>query len=282
MKNQSEKTNIFSGYNGLSIFYRYSKADPERARMVISHGLGEHSGRYAHVIDGLVSKGISVWALDHRGHGKSDGKRGHILSFDEYIHDLSQMIETAKKDMPENMKLFLLGHSMGGCIVLYFAQTHAKQINGVIVSSPGLRPAIKVPVIKGAIGKMMSSIWPTLSFDNELNSLDLSHDKSVVSSYDNDPLVHRMVTSRWFTQFMTATEMTFEGASKITVPILMQVAGTDRLVDAKTSKVFFEKVSSTDKTLHYYDDLYHEIYNETETDRQRVLGDLDKWLEARI
>jgi len=282
MAQQEEVTGIFAGHNGLSIFYRHQQAHPERARMVLAHGLGEHSGRYAHVIDRIVKTGVSVWALDHRGHGKSEGLRGHILSFDEYIFDLKQMITIAQKDIPPDMKFFLLGHSMGGCIALFFAQIHPKMINGVIVSSPGLKPSMKVPVVKSAVGKLMSSLWPKLTFDNELISSHLSHDGSVVAAYDNDPLVHRRVTARWFTEIMTAMEDTVQGAPKITIPILMQVAGDDRLVDPITSKLFFENVPSKDKTLHFYEGFFHEIYNETDSDRQKVLKDLESWLDTQI
>jgi alpha-beta hydrolase superfamily lysophospholipase len=279
---QNEITEIFSGHNGLTIFYRYQPALPERARMVIAHGLGEHSERYVHVIDRLVKMGISVWAMDHRGHGKSEGERGHIQSFDEYIFDLKQMITIARKEMPTPMKFFLLGHSMGGCIALYLAQAHPKMIDGVIASSPGLRPSMKVPAVKSAMGKMMSSIWPKLSFDTELNSSHLSHDASVVEAYDNDPLVHRKVSARWFTEFLAAMEKTSKNAKNIHIPILMQVAGDDLLVDPITSKNFFENVTSKDKTLHFYEGLFHEIYNETDNDRQRVLNDLESWLETHI
>ncbi|MCU0598513.1 MAG: lysophospholipase [Desulfobacterales bacterium] len=282
MIQQNETTGIFSGHNGLLIFYRHQKAIPERARMVIAHGLGEHSGRYAHVIERITKMGISVWAIDHRGHGKSEGNRGHIQSFDEYVFDLKQMVTIAQKDMPEEMRFFLLGHSMGGCMALFFAQTCPKMINGIIASSPGLRPAMKVPAIKGTIGKLMSSIWPKLSFDNELNSSHLSHDASVVEAYDADPLVHRKVTARWFTQFMAAMGMTFQDAQKIQIPILMQVAGDDRLVDPLASKDFFDRVSSKDKTLRLYEGFFHEIYNEVDQSRQKALNDLEHWLISRI
>lgn len=282
MNHASEQTRTFIGEQGLSIFYRYHQAESERARVVIAHGLGEHSGRYLQVIKRLINNGISVWAMDHRGHGRSQGSRGHILSFNDYILDLKQMLAIARKEMPVTMKLFLLGHSMGGCMALFLSQSYPEAINGVIASSPGLRPAMKVPVIKGAVGKMMSSIWPTLTLDNELNSSHISHDSSVVAAYDNDPLVHRRVSARWFTEFMAAMERTLQRASEVTIPILMQVAGDDRIVDPEASRQFFKNVRSSDKTLYLYDGLYHEIYNETEDHRKKVLSDLDNWLNEHI
>jgi alpha-beta hydrolase superfamily lysophospholipase len=282
MSDQPERTDSFTGDGGTTIFYRHRPADPERGRLVIAHGLGEHSGRYAHVIEKMVRMGISVWALDHRGHGRSGGKRGHIESFNQYLLDLKQMIGIAKNKAPEKMKCLLLGHSMGGLMALAFAEEPAGLIDGVVASSPGLAPAIKVPVIKGFMGKLMSGVWPGLTFDNELDSSHLSHDRSVVQAYDSDPLVHRRVSARWFTEYMTTGDRTLHHGSKITIPILMQVAGDDRLVDAKASKTFFETLTADDKTLHVYDGLYHEIYNERDEGRQRVLSDLEHWLNDHL
>lgn len=282
MTTSNETSGTFVSENGLTIFFRQHRATPERARMVIAHGLGEHSGRYLHVIDQMINIGISVWALDHQGFGKSEGKRGHILSFEQYIHDLQKMIEIAKKGMPDKMKCFLLGHSMGGLMVLYFAEQFSNMIDAVIASSPGLHPAMKVPVIKGALGKMMSSVWPGLTFDNELDSSHLSHDKDVVRAYDADPLVHRRVSARWFTEYFSAMDQTQLHASKIDIPVLMQVAGDDRLVDAKTSRFFFESLTTEDKTLCFYDGLYHEIYNESGEHRKQVLTDLENWLDDHV
>ncbi len=273
---------IFAGHNGLSIFYRHQTAQPERARMVIAHGLGEHSGRYVHIMEHMTRMGVSVWALDHRGHGKSEGARGHIRAFDEYIFDLKQMIAIVQKDMPPGMKLFLLGHSMGGCMALFFAQNFPEMIHGVIVSSPGLRPSMKIPAAKATIGKWMSLLWPSLAFDNELNAAHLSHDASVVDAYIHDPLVHRKVTARWFTEFLKAMDQTFQGASRLHMPVLMQVAGDDRLVDAASSKCFFENIPGRNKTLCFYDGLFHEIYNETDKERKKVIGDLKQWLHHQI
>lgn len=277
-----EASGSFLSDNGLHIFYRQRSADPERARMIIAHGLGEHSGRYSHVIHRMISKGISVWAPDHQGFGKSEGKRGHVLSFDHYIHDLQKMIDIAKKDMPSGMKCFLLGHSMGGLMVLYFAEKFSNSIDAVIASSPGLHPAMKIPVIKGAMGKLMSSFLPAFTFDNELDSSHLSHDTKVVHAYDTDPLVHRRVSARWFTEYLSAMEKTKLHSPEIDIPVLMQVAGDDRLVDAKTSRFFYESLMTDDKTLFFYDGLYHEIYNEIDEHREQVLTDLENWIEDHI
>ncbi|MBS3757187.1 MAG: lysophospholipase [Desulfobacterales bacterium] len=278
----SESNDSFQGSGDEPIFYRYIPSAEERGRILIAHGLGEHSGRYSHVMEKLLDTGLSVWALDHRGHGQSGGKRGHVNAFDQYIEDLHQMIKIVRQGMAENTKFFLLGHSMGGLIVLNYAENHPRMIDGLIASSPGLAPADGIPRIKGAIGRLMSKIWPGLALNNALDSGFLSHDSAVVTDYDNDPLVHPWVTARWFTEYLDAMADTIRSASSIQMPILMQAAGDDHLVDAEASRKFFDSLTLTDKTFYFYDHLYHEIYNELGEKREQVLGDLTGWLDDHI
>jgi alpha-beta hydrolase superfamily lysophospholipase len=277
-----KKIGSFKSDDGLSIFYRHYPAADERACLVIAHGLGEHSGRYGNVLERLLPKGISVWALDHRGHGKSDGKRGHITSFQEYLNDLHKMIELVKRDLSAGRKCLLLGHSMGGLIVLNYAIRYPDVVDAVIASSPGLGMVIEVPAFKKALGNVMSSVWPGMSMGNELDASKISHDAAAVQAYQADPLVHDRVTARWFTEFMAAMDAPHKNAAGIQVPVLMQVAGDDHLVNAGASRKFFDRLTVDDRTLFVYDGLYHEIYNEPVDMRAKVLADLETWLEKQI
>ena len=270
-----EETGSFKSHDGQKIFYREYRAAKERARIVIAHGLAEHSGRYGNVIEWLFPDDISIWALDHRGHGQSDGPRGHISSFNDYINDLKGMVEIAKAGIGEDTRCFLLGHSMGGLISLMFALKHPDMIDGVIVSSPGLGMKVKVPGFKAFMGKVMSSIWPGLSLSNELDSSKISSDKEVVSKYDNDPLRHGKVSARWFTEFVGTMEEVHRLAPSMTVPILMQIAGDDHLVDAEASKSFYEKLGSKDKTLRTYEGLMKSIMNWNRTEKR-------SWMTLKI
>ena len=282
MTELSETTGKFAGSDGIEIFYRQYRAEPERARMVIAHGLGEHSGRYGNVIERVLPKGISVWVPDHRGHGQSGGKRGHVLNFVQYLSDLRLAVALAKKDMPGEIPCFLVGHSMGGLIALYFAQRYPELIDGVVASSPCLGMVIEIPAVKKVLGSFMSYVWPGLTMGNELDATKISHDPIVVKAYENDPLVHGRVTARFFTELMAAMESVNQQASTLNVPVLMQVAGEDFLVDAHSSKHYFKKLTLDDKVLHVYDGMYHEIYNAPQDQKEKVLEDLETWLVERM
>ena len=282
MAELNESTGELAGTDGVTIFYRQYQAESERARMVIAHGLGEHSGRYGNVIERVLPMGISVWAPDHRGHGRSGGHRGHVMNFEQYLADLRETVDLAKTDMPAEMPCFLLGHSLGGLIALYFTQRHPDLIDGLVVSSPCLGMVIEVPPTKKVLGSFMSRVWPGLTMGNELDAATISRDPSVVSAYEKDPLVHDRVSARFFTELMAAMESVNREAASLNVPVLMQVAGEDYLVNAESSKLFFEKMTLADKTLHLYDGLYHEVYNAPQEEKERVVDDLEAWLEMRI
>ncbi len=272
----NETEHSFSGLNGNRIYYRKIKSDNETVRMVISHGLGEHSGRYANVIERLYPAGVSFWIHDHYGHGKSDGKRGHIDSFDQYIEDLDKMIDIASSE--SDVKTILLGHSMGGLIALNYARMRPEKLSGLVVSSPFLKPAKKIPLPLEVFGKIMSVILPGLTLSNGLEASAVSHDETVIKAYNNSDLVHDRISARWFAEISRAMDITGASADRITLPVMMQLAGDDHLVCAGTSQAFFKAISAQDKTLHVYDGLYHEIYNEIKDQREKVLDDLQAWI----
>lgn len=282
MKNYCEIQDTFTGQNGCEIFFRMFEAPKERARMVIAHGLGEHSGRYENLINQLVPMGISLWIPDFRGHGKSQGKRGHIISFNEYTSDLTGMLAIARQGKTENQKMFLLGHSMGGLIALILAQNSHKMMDGLIVSSPLIGMVIEVPSLKKFMGKAMSSLYPGLSLKNELDPSKISKDGDVVKAYIEDALVHSRVSARWFTETLAAMESVRTSLPGLEIPLLMQLAGDDYLVKAASSRIFFEHLEARDKTLYEYKELYHEIYNAPNDQRAKVMDDLAVWLGDHI
>ena len=170
---------------------------------------------------------------------------------------------------------------MGGLVALNFAQRFPELLNGVLVSSPALGTATKVPTAKRILGSVLSWLWPGLTMNNGPDATKISHDQGVVRAYVDDPLVHERVSARFYTEFVAAMEAVNLEAASIRNPILMQVAGDDHLVSAKAAEMFFNKLTAPDKTLHVYEGLYHEIYNEAADLRERVLNDLEDLLAER-
>lgn len=278
-----ETTGTLPGHDSTKLFFRqFNPRGEVRAGIVIAHGLGEHSGRYRAMAEHLADNGLLVIAFDHRGHGRSNAKRGYVGGFSDYTMDLDIILQKCRDQVPENCPVFILGHSLGGLMVLNFAMQSPDRISGVIASSPALAPSVEIPRAKAAAGSILSRIWPAVTFDNELAPEFLSHDDGVVKDYVNDPLVHRRVSARLFTEMMDTMQQTRENPHLIRVPVLMQVAGDDRFTDPDSARNFFTGISAQDKTLHNYNGLFHEIYNETREERQRVIADLEDWLRERI
>lgn len=275
-----ESTTTLTTADGVSLFSRqWLPENAPVATIAIVHGLGEHCGRYEHVAAFFVDNGYAVFAADLRGHGQSDGQRGHIGSFDDYLTDVSTLLNHARQQNP-TLPLFLMGHSMGGLIVLTYALKHPAGLAAVIASGPGLRSRVAVPGWKLMMGNVMSGLYPTLSMSNGLSADGLSTDRSVVEAYLADPLVHDRVTARWAKEFFAAGEQTMEQAHTLAVPTLILQGGNDPIVDPAGSREFFNRIKIEDKHHIEYPTLLHEIFNEPQ--QQSVFNDMQAWLLPRL
>ena len=281
MEEYSHNVGTFIGKGGVEIFFQSWGVKKPKGVVVIAHGLGEHSGRYANVIEKLQGKGISFYALDHRGHGRSGGKRGHVMSFMEYVYDLKLLIDFVRVDS-ERLPLILLGHSMGGTIAIKYALAYPEDINGMIISSAGLVTVLEVPKWKESLGRFFSRRMPGLTMPSGLPPEYISRDDAVVEAYRNDPLVHDKVSTRWFTEFTSAGQECLSRASEIEVPILLFHGTDDKLVDYRGTERVYEAVASKDRTLYLFEELYHETMNEIPEDRDRVLDIVSKWILKRV
>ncbi len=271
----TNKEGMIKSKDGTEIFYKYILADKPKASVFIVHGLGEHLGRYDNVTNTL--KEYNLFLLDLRGHGKSGGKRGHVMRFDEYLDDVDAL-RNEMKGLVQG-KTFILGHSMGGLIVLRYAIYRPEGISGVVSSGPLLGVNVKVPKIKDMIGRLVANLAPGLSMSNEIDTGKLSHNKAVVDAYNNDPLVHAKVSARWYVEMVKAMEDTNANAGRLSMPCLILHGSADALTNPESSREFFEKAGSKDKTYKLYDGYYHEVYNEVE--KQKPLSDMAEWLNKR-
>jgi acylglycerol lipase len=261
------------------IFYRLWHGDIVNDIIIISHGLAEHSGRYEHVASYFVNLGYAVYAIDHFGHGKSEGNRGHAESFNSYTVPLEELIRFARSAWKKE-KVILLGHSLGAVIAHYYVIHYPEKVKALILTSPGYEKKIPPPKIKAAIGKLLAGILPKLALGNELDAADISRDTEVVVKYKTDPLVHSVVTTRFFTSFLAAMVEIENFNKEFTFPFFYFVAGADRIVSAETSRRIYEKLNCKNKSFKLYENLYHEILNEKE--QLTVLKDIEESLKKII
>jgi len=269
---------VFLNKNSIRIFYRSRTVENPRGRVLLCHGLGEHSGRYTHLIQALRGRQISFYALDHKGHGKSGGKRGHTDSFTDYCDDLHQYITTLiRPDMPD-LPLILLGHSMGGLIAALHALTYPCDMDALVLSSPAFEPTVPIPAVQRLAAALAVKLMPRLAQNNKLDPEHLSSNRETVEAYKNDPLVHTTVTVKWFVEFTATTRQCMEQAGRVTLPLLVFHGKNDAIVSPDGSKAFFEKAASSDKTLKVFSGLRHETMNETPGKRDPVLKMVSDWI----
>jgi acylglycerol lipase len=281
VENYHHSTGKISSQDGLKIFYQKWLSKQVEGVVIIAHGLGEHSGRYTHLLEELSGQNVSFYALDHRGHGHSEGKRGHILSFNDFVADLDVLINLAKKDNPDT-PVVLLGHSMGGVIAFQYALYHPDMIDGLILSSAGLVPILDVPGWLQKLVRILSKVTPGLVIANGLDATGLSHDQKIVDNYLNDPLVHDKVSVRWFTEFISAGQEALSRAGELTMPLLIIHGKNDPIVDYQGSLKTMEQASSIDKTIYIFDGLLHETMNESLEQRQGVLAKVGEWITTHL
>lgn len=245
--------------------------------VVIMHGLGEHSGRYHHVLQFFNQCGLSARVYDHRGHGQSGGRRGDVPKGSSLVQDARLVIDDFAQQTGHAP--ILLGHSMGGLFATRFALEQASSLRALILSSPAL--ALSLSGGQKLLLKTMNTIAPHVGVPNGLDANGLSHDKVVVQAYRDDPLVHNKATASLLNHMLDAMDYCHREAGRMSLPVLLVVAGDDKLIAASGSRAIFPKLPPNLATMHWYDHMYHEIFNEIEADATRVFADVRNWLLAQ-
>ena len=243
--------------------------------LLLVHGLGEHIGRYQHVAGYFNARNTAVLGTDARGHGKSDGKRGHALNYDVLMADVKLSVENATNQFP-GVPIIIYGHSMGGNLVANYILRHDSQpFAGAILSSTWFKLAFEPPAFKVALGKLMSGIYPAFTQDNELDANDLSRDPAVVRAYEDDPLVHSKISASMFFHVYEAGYWALENADKLNIPVLVTHGSIDKLTSAEASKEFADKAGAN-ATFQIWEGMPHEPHNDPE--KEKVLECWNSWI----
>jgi alpha-beta hydrolase superfamily lysophospholipase len=261
----------FKGHDGTKLFFRSWESSPSKGNIIVTHGMGEHSGCYQRLAEGIESSGWNLQAWDLRGHGKSDGKRGVIKSFKDFSDDLAQF--TAHVGKPD----LFIAHSLGGLVNLRTLIDHGTfGAKGLALSSPLLGIAMEISAIKKSLAKVLAKYLPDLTIPAAIPPSDLTSDPSVLAEYKKDSLRHDRSSSVLYFEMIDCMNFVISNAHKVQLPILVQQAGNDKIVSSEAGKKMYENLGSKQKKLIVYDGFKHEIFNELE--RKRVFTDLKVWL----
>ncbi|MFX1758668.1 MULTISPECIES: alpha/beta hydrolase [Rhodococcus] len=269
----------FTGGGAIPIVYDVWSPEAPTGVLILSHGLGEHARRYDHVVERLTDLGLVVYSPDHRGHGRSGGKRVHAREMREFTEDLDTLIDLALHEHP-GLPVFMLGHSMGGAIALAYALDHQDRLTALLLSGPAVIVTSGTPKPVVEIGKLIGRFLPGVPVQ-KLDSTAVSRDPAVVAAYDADPLVHHGLVPAGLARVLVLNEQSLEQRlPSLTLPLLVMHGTEDTLADPAGAQLIADRAGSEDLTLKLYDGLFHEIFNEPEKDR--VLDDLTAWLKARL
>ena len=267
----------FKGCDSLDLYYQDWLPDGgPKAVLLVVHGLGEHGGRYGNLVDYFVPRGYGVYSYDQRGHGKSAGVKGYVERFAHFSYDLDIMLGLVRRRHPK-VKIFLVGHSIGGLVAVAYAAKHREEFDGLILSGATLSPPADVAPATIFAARMLSSVMPKTGL-YVIDAEGISQDQNVVNAYKSDPLVYRgKIRARLGVELLKTMDMVSRMAPEIRMPVLIMHGAADRLASPEGSKMLYREVNSADKTLKIYEGYHHEIFNEP--GRGQVLADVASWLE---
>jgi alpha-beta hydrolase superfamily lysophospholipase len=266
-----------SAFDGQKLYFQDWLTEQElKGAICLVHGLGEHSGRYSHWAGLLNQAGYSVISYDLRGHGKSGGQRGHILSFNDYLNDTDLLVKEARDRYPDAPQ-FLYGHSLGGIIVTNYVLRRKPKLTGVVVTALSNKTSLQEQKVKVLLSRILGSVVPKMSMSTGLIPSTISRDPEVEEKYINDPLVHHQASLSFAKSSLDAIAWSEQHASEWTLPVLFMHGEMDKLGYAEGSREFAAKIKG-DCTIKIWPGMFHEVHNEPEKDQ--VFDYLRNWLDS--
>ena len=269
--------NMLDASDRVRLFNQFWKPQNPKAVLLIVHGLKDHSSRYASLGEQLVSHGYAVYALDLRGHGKSEGERAFVGSFDDYLRDLDLFYDKVRRAEP-GKPVFLFGHSMGGAIALLFALGRNPEIRGLVLSAPALKIPSDVSPLLVWFTKRLGGIAPKRSVFKLENKL-FTRDLEALAAMNSDPLIYNKPhPARTATELLRAIDRIQKTMSSLMIPIMLMHGTADKITNPDGSRQLDEAALSTDKTLKLYQGHYHDLLHDLEN--SDVANDLLQWLDG--
>ena len=254
-------------------------ATEARASIVLAHGYAEHAGRYQHVAERFMAAGFAVHAVDHWGHGRSDGERGFVSDFSVFLDGIEALLAYAQNCHP-GLPIIVIGHSMGGLIAATHLLTHQHSYHAAILSGPAVSAGTPPSAATRLIGRLLSRFLPKAGLI-QLDAQAVSRDPAIVSDYLADPLVYKgKMSARLAANMLDAMERIQSQAHEICLPLLVVHGSKDTLAAPDGARGLGMRASSTDKHFELLEGLYHEVFNEPE--REKILSSVIDWIDARL
>jgi alpha-beta hydrolase superfamily lysophospholipase len=276
----TETTSFFQTHDQLALYFKAIRVDAGKASVVFVHGVGEHIGRYAEAFQAFSEQGYSCFGFDQRGFGRSEGERGHVNAFSDYVQDLAAFIDgIVAQDAAK--PVFLLGHSMGSIVALAYALRHQAKIQGLLLFSCPLQLQSLPAKLGGFIALGAAFIMPELKLPNLLDPQALSNNPDNIQVFIADPLAFTQVSVNWLREFKRARAEALKHAGQITRPVLMNHGGADTIAALSGARTLFSALGAHDKTLYVYPGLKHELLNHCPAERAKVLEQTFAWLGRR-
>ncbi|MBI4540464.1 MAG: lysophospholipase [Gemmatimonadetes bacterium] len=268
------------GVGDLRLHYVSWELAAPRAALLVVHGHGEHAGRYAIFAEAMARRGFSVFAYSQRGHGRSEGRRGHADRLEVLLQDLDRFRREVEGIAPRHTPLVLVGHSFGGLVAIRYLQEYPCAWLGAVISAPWLGTRVPIPGWKRALGALLLHTLPAMPVHKPMHPELLSHDPEAARAYREDPLVHHTITARLFAEVTANMAKALEQPERIRCPLLFLVPGADGVTDPDVSLRFARSVSYPDVTVCHYPGQYHELFNELV--RDEVYETIASWMDARL
>ena len=272
---------IIDASDGTPLFFQWQRVADARAGVLVIHGIAEHIGRYRQFEDRLCSRGISCYGYDHRGHGRSGGKRTHVEDFSSYVDDMHRVLAQVREKDPD-LPIFVFSHSMGAVIALLYVLEFPQTLRGVILSSCAIASGSRSLAWGQKFVSHIYRLAPLLRFPSFIQSLDLTHEKMVIDAYEKDPLVEKLLTMSWVASLSRAQNDVVARASKIRVPLLAIHSKNDRIASYAGMRKLFESFGSSEKTFITFEALGHELHNENTAAVDELLDNIIKWCDELI
>ena len=257
-------------------FEQWSPKKIEKVLLFI-HGLGDHSGRYAPLVEYFTNRGYKVCLYDQRGHGKSEGARVYLERFEILLDDLDQYVHFCRKEMQDGLPWYVIGHSLGGQMLLNYLARRPTLFHAACTASPNLEVALKIPKWQKKIGEKMNDVWPGMKITGAANPELLSHDPKIVKTFMKDPLVSPYVTARMGNEILKNLETIFSLSTLLSTPLLMLHGSSDHYCSLSGTRRFYNELVLAQKGLKIYEGMYHELLNEII--KEEVFHDIDGWFQ---